>query len=463
MIHLGTIKKTIINGSLDKLPTNIQSLRPFYDENTRIIRIQGRLKDCGSVESPYQIFLHKQSKFATKVIYDYHSFNYCAGIKYIIYHSRLIYWIQSIWSIINKVLDTCPDCIKRRAEQKTPAPAATGLQPYRFQLVQRTFYHAFIDIMGPISTKDNIWINTIGEKQTASNHPIVQKSKRNNVTSTKVPYEIKRFVLTATCTQTRLFNMEILDGKNTSDVLTGLKRFFARRGVPSYITSDVSTEFVRSSKELDLLWKNLNKKEIFEFAIANAIDWNFGFPHCPNRQGLIERLHKPVKTALRTKFIKAPTYCELNTHLTQLESYINMRPLGFVRSSDSNSYETITPIELDKGIKCTFLPEYKTKQNYHVDKLVTSKDIAKRRKLLEISLTRAWNNWLKSYITDQNNIKSSNGFVSRAPRVGDVVLLNSLELGFSRGTYVTGIVKAISVFPNSDNVRSVKYNIVRMV
>ena len=36
------------------------------------------------------------------------------------------------------------------------------------------------------------------------------------------------------------------------------------------------------------------------------------------------------------------------------------------------------------------------------------------------------------------------------------MLLNSLELGFNRGTYVTGIVKAISVFPNSENIRSVK-------
>ena len=45
--------------------------------------------------------------------------------------------------------------------------------------------------MDPISTKDYIWINTIGEKQTASNHPIVQKSnKRSKVTSTKVPYDI---------------------------------------------------------------------------------------------------------------------------------------------------------------------------------------------------------------------------------------------------------------------------------
>lgn len=133
-----------------------------------------------------------------------------------------------------------------------------------------------------------------------------------------------------------------------------------------------------------------------------------------------------------------------------------MRPLGFSRSSDSNSYETVRPIKLDRGIKCTFLPGYKTKQNYHIEKLVTSKDIAKRRKLIDISLTRAWNNWVKTYITDQNNIKLSNEFVSRAPRLGDGVLLNSLELGFNRRSYVTRIVKAISVFPNFDNVRSVR-------
>ena len=91
MIHLGTIKKTIINGSLDNRPNNIQSLRPFYDESTRLIRVHGRLKDCGSVESPWQRFLHKKSKFITKVIYDYLGLHYCTGIKYTVYHSRLVY------------------------------------------------------------------------------------------------------------------------------------------------------------------------------------------------------------------------------------------------------------------------------------------------------------------------------------------------------------------------------------
>ena len=133
-----------------------------------------------------------------------------------------------------------------------------------------------------------------------------------------------------------------------------------------------------------------------------------------------------------------------------------MRPLGFVRSSDSNAYEIVTPLELDKGVKHTFLPEYRTKKNYRIEELVTSKDIAKRRKLLEISLNRAWNNWLRTYVTDQNNIKSSNGATQRNPTVGDVVLLNSLELGFVRGTYVTGVVTAITVHPNTEKVRSVK-------
>ena len=81
---------------------------------------------------------------------------------------------------------------------------------------------------------------------------------------------------------------------------------------------------------------------------------------------------------------------------------------------------------------------------------------AKRRKLIEISLTSAWRNWLKSYITDQNNIKSSNGVVQRDPKAGDIVLLNSLELGFPRGSYVTGVVTGTTVHPNTSKVRSVK-------
>ena len=43
----------------------------------------------------------------------------------------------------------------------------------------------------------------------------------------------------------------------------------------------------------------------------------------------------------------------------------------------------------------------------------------------------------------------------RNPKINDVVLLNSLELGFARGTYVTGIVIAIKTKPNCDTVRSV--------
>ena len=132
-----------------------------------------------------------------------------------------------------------------------------------------------------ISTKDFIWLTTFGEVQTASNNPLKKNNKRAKVESKKIPYEAKRFILTATCSQTRLLNLEILDGKSTPDVINGLRRFFARRSVPEFITSDVSTEFVRSSKELDLLWKNLNKKDLHEFAIANKIEWKFGFPYCP--------------------------------------------------------------------------------------------------------------------------------------------------------------------------------------
>ena len=88
--------------------------------------------------------------------------------------------------------------------------------------------------------------------------------------------------------------------------------------------------------------------------------------------------------------------------------------------------------------------------------MVTSKDIAKRRKLLEINIHRAWNSWLKSYITDQNNIISSTGDRQKDPKVEDIVLLNSIETGFPRGAFVTGVVTGATVHPNTTKVSSVK-------
>lgn len=130
---------------------------------------------------------------------------------------------MSIYTVINEVIDKCPDCNRRKLEMRNPALPLSGLHPYRFQLEHKTFLHAFIDILGPIPTEDFIWVNTIGEIQTASNHPIQQKGKRKKCDSKKIPYEMRRFILTATCSQTRLLNLEILDGKSTADVLNGLK------------------------------------------------------------------------------------------------------------------------------------------------------------------------------------------------------------------------------------------------
>ena len=304
-------------------------------------------------------------------------------------------------------------------------PIDSELQPYRFDLEHRAFIHTFADIVGPITTKDYIWVNTIGDKVTSSNHPVKTKYKKKKCESKRIEYEVKRFILTCTCSQTRMLNIEILDSKNTSDVLNGLKRFFARRNVPDIISTDVSTEFVRSSKEVDLLWKTIDKKVFYEFMLANKVDWRFSYPYSPQMNGLIERCHRPIKAAFETKFIQTPTYSELQTLLAQLESYQNMKPLGFIKTS-STDYEVVTPIELVTGIKQTFIPEYRCKQFYRIDDLVTSKDIAKRRKLLDISLTRAWRTWLVTYIHDQTTVRSSIGTKMRNPRINDVVLLNSL-------------------------------------
>ena len=168
---------------------------------------------------------------------------------------------------------------------------------------------------------------------------------------------------------------------------------------------------------------------------------------------MLERLHRPIKDAFRTKFVLTPNIAELETIVCQLEAYLNSRPIGFVRTSNTDAHEVITPIELVCATKFSFIPEYRTKQGYRITDLPTGLDVAKRRKLLDMSLSSIWNRWAQSYIQDQNSVPSSVGTRMAKPKLGDVCLINSLEMGLPRGSYITGVITKL--LPNDENIRSV--------
>lgn len=105
--HFGSLLDNIKNEG--KLPEKIEKLRPYYDSSHKVVRIQGRLRDADGMGASCQILLHKDSNFAKKLVYFWHTLNFCTGIKYITYHTRLSYHIMSIWTVINKVIDKCPN------------------------------------------------------------------------------------------------------------------------------------------------------------------------------------------------------------------------------------------------------------------------------------------------------------------------------------------------------------------
>ncbi|KAK5967200.1 hypothetical protein GCK32_000213 [Trichostrongylus colubriformis] len=85
-------------------------------------------------------------------------------------------------------------------------PEMTDLPGCRVQRC-RPFEHVGIDFFGPLSAKDNEVVRKF--------HGII-----------------------LTCTTTRLLHLELVNDMSTPMLLLALRRFFARRGVPTTIISD---------------------------------------------------------------------------------------------------------------------------------------------------------------------------------------------------------------------------------
>ena len=126
-----------------------------------------------------------------------------------------------------------------------------------------------------------------------------------------------------------------------------LRRFIARRGIPSIIWSDHGTNFVGSAREIKEIYDFL-KHEKTQLSIINFLSscntrWKFTPQHAPHFGGLWEAAVKLMKMHLRriVDSIKL-TYEEFSTVLTQIEACFNSRPLVLL-PSDEDGIQALTP------------------------------------------------------------------------------------------------------------------------
>ena len=146
-----------------------------------------------------------------------------------------------------------------------------------------------------------------------------------------------------TCLATRAIHIEIAHSLDVDSFINAMRRFIARRGKPKIVYSDNGTNLTAGEKELRVAIEAWEEGDLLTKSSNLGIDWRFSPPSGPHFGGVWER---PIQSAKRALYAvlknRTPTDETLSTALTEVEAFLNARPLTHV-SVDPADPEPITP------------------------------------------------------------------------------------------------------------------------
>ena len=241
----------------------------------------------------------------------------------------------------------------------------------------------------------------------------------------------------------RAVHLDIATDYDTESFLLVTRRFMAMRGSPMKIYSDPGSQLKAANKELQDALNNLNKRTIEEFGVTNRIEWIFGSPDAPWRNGCTEALIKSVKRSI-TAVIgdQVLPFSEMQTTLYEVANLINSRPIGsYPTTVDDGVY--LSPNDLLLGRSNSQIPSGPF--NETTNKYLRHKFISK----LTESFWRKWNAvYFPSLLihpkwhTKHRNIK-----------VGDIVMIQ--DSGMIKGRWKIGKVVKSEPSTRDGSVRTV--------
>ena len=164
---------------------------------------------------------------------------------------------------------------------------------------------------------------------------------------TRRPVIIKSYACIFVCLTTRAVHIELCADLTTEEFMAVLRRFCARRGIPTSLYSDNGTNFQGARNEIreiqQLILSKSTQSAVSHFISKSSIKWHMIPPRAPHFGGLWEAAVKSMKTLLRK--LVAPhhlKYQELETILTEAEAVLNSRPLAPVHSTDAEDPLVLT-------------------------------------------------------------------------------------------------------------------------
>jgi len=384
----------------------------FLDEKG-VWRCEGRLSNANlpyAVKNP--ILLPRDHPLAALIVRESHEHVFHNGVKETLTEIRRKFWIPKARSLTRQLIHQCVLCRKMEGRAFKPPPPPP-LPTFRVK-EDPAFTHTGVDFAGPIYVRGH-----------------------ENLTQ-------KVWICLYTCYVTRAVHLDAVPDQSTESFIRCLKRFAARRGLPTRFISDNGKTFKAASKYLKTVFKDGKVKE---YLSGLGTEWIFNIERAPWWGGAFERMVQSTKRCLRKLIGRAQfSLDELVTALAEIESVINSRPLTYVSADDME--EPLTPSHLMVGRRILNLPDHLS----HLDDLKDeefspdSTQLTRRMKHLCNTLNHFWNRWRSEYLSELREAHSYNARKqsnSGSPKMseGDVVIVHDEHL--PRGLWKLGRVHSV--------------------
>ena len=347
-------------------------LSPFMD-CSGLLCVRGRLQFSSlSDEAKYPIIVPKCHLGLLLVRHVHHVLKH-AGVNAMLVHLRDRYWVIGARRFCKQVRRECISC---KIQSATPGSEPMAPLP-RLRVTQAPVFAVVgIDHAGPLYCCD-----TGGSKF---------------------------YILLFTCAVVRAVHLELVTALSAEATLAAIRRFAARRGMPSHIMSDNAKGFI-AAKDL-----------VLELYGATGPEWHFIVPRAAWWGGFWEIQVKTIKSSLkRTIGTRRLSRVELETTLHEVEACINSRPLTF-SGDDLESFATLTPSHFLVGRASSMQP---VNVPAEVPSTVKAENLVMREECRTQALNEFWSCWSSEYL--RNLPPCTGSSVSKGGiRVGAVVMIH---------------------------------------
>ena len=252
--------------------------------------------------------------------------------------------------------------------------------------------------------------------------------------SIRKPVFTKCYVAVFVSLSVKAVHLEPVTELTSAAFIATLRRFVARRGLPTTMWSDNGTNFVGAANEIKKLVRD---QELSDHCSKRGIQWKFTPEHAPHFGGLWEAAVKSFKMHLRRVVGEARlTYEELTTTLAQVEACLNSRPLTPL-PEPSDALEVLTPGHFLIGKPLTALPD-----SPDPDRPIT---LLRRWELCQKLTSHFWNRWSDEYLTTITRLSKWQN-PTKDLEIGDIVYLQNEPTAPTKWP----IARVVEVHPGQD-------------